>query len=133
MGLDHSPLVITDGLSFAGESGPEAVIPLPDGKTIPVTIKLPTQAMPADAAGSTGIMASLTSMIDKFSTAPTDSKVASQITAIEVKSTQFNNAVLSALKAQTDLLTIAMTKYDTIANTLRDGNDLHKKILNASI
>jgi hypothetical protein len=124
---------ITDGLSFAGESGPEAVIPLPDGKTIPVTIKLPTQAMPADAAGSTGIMASLTSMIDKFSTAPTDSKVESQITAIEVKSTQFNNAVLSALKAQTDLLTIAMTKYDTIANTLRDGNDLHKKILNASI
>lgn len=124
---------ITNGLSFAGESGPEAVIPLPDGKTIPVTIKLPTQeAMPADTTGSTGVMASLTSMIDKFSTFPTESKVKSQLTAMEATSTQFNSAVLSALKAQTELLTMAMTKYDNIANTLRDGNDLHKKILNAS-
>jgi hypothetical protein len=29
---------ITSGISFAGESGPEAVIPLPDGRTIPVRI-----------------------------------------------------------------------------------------------
>ena len=88
--------------------------------------------MPADTTGSTGVMASLTSMIDKFSTFPTESKVKSQLTAMEATSTQFNSAVLSALKAQTELLTMAMTKYDNIANTLRDGNDLHKKILNAS-
>jgi hypothetical protein len=31
---------ITSGISIAGESGPEAVVPLPDGKTIPVTINL---------------------------------------------------------------------------------------------
>jgi hypothetical protein len=31
---------ITSGVSIAGESGPEAVVPLPDGKTIPVTINL---------------------------------------------------------------------------------------------
>lgn len=30
---------ITSGLSFAGEEGPEAVIPLPDGRTVPVTMK----------------------------------------------------------------------------------------------
>ena len=30
---------ITSGLSFAGESGPEAVIPLPDGRTVPVRIQ----------------------------------------------------------------------------------------------
>lgn len=29
---------ITSGLSFAGEAGPEAVVPLADGRTIPVTI-----------------------------------------------------------------------------------------------
>ena len=29
---------ITSGASIAGEAGPEAVIPLPDGRTIPVTI-----------------------------------------------------------------------------------------------
>jgi hypothetical protein len=29
---------ITDGVSIAGEAGPEAVVPLPDGKTIPVEI-----------------------------------------------------------------------------------------------
>ena len=31
---------ITKGISIAGEAGPEAVVPLPDGRTIPVTIKL---------------------------------------------------------------------------------------------
>ena len=31
---------ITRGPSIAGEAGPEAVVPLPDGKTIPVTINL---------------------------------------------------------------------------------------------
>ena len=30
---------ITDGLSVAGEAGPEAVVPLPDGKTIPVRLE----------------------------------------------------------------------------------------------
>jgi len=30
---------ITQGISIAGEAGPEAVVPLPDGKTIPVSIK----------------------------------------------------------------------------------------------
>jgi hypothetical protein len=35
---------ITDGVSIAGERGPEAVVPLPDGKTIPVEIKS-TQAV----------------------------------------------------------------------------------------
>jgi hypothetical protein len=30
---------ITSGLSIAGERGPEAVVPLPDGRTIPVEIK----------------------------------------------------------------------------------------------
>jgi hypothetical protein len=29
---------ITDGISIAGEAGPEAVVPLPDGRTIPVEI-----------------------------------------------------------------------------------------------
>jgi hypothetical protein len=29
---------ITDGVSIAGEAGPEAVVPLPDGRTIPVKI-----------------------------------------------------------------------------------------------
>ena len=30
---------VTDGISIAGEAGPEAVVPLPDGRTIPVEIK----------------------------------------------------------------------------------------------
>ena len=30
---------ITSGVSIAGEQGPEAVVPLPDGRTIPVEIK----------------------------------------------------------------------------------------------
>lgn len=30
---------ITNGLSFAGEAGREAVVPLPDGRTIPVTLR----------------------------------------------------------------------------------------------
>jgi hypothetical protein len=30
---------ITDGISIAGERGPEAVVPLPDGRTIPVNIQ----------------------------------------------------------------------------------------------
>jgi len=30
---------ITDGVSIAGEAGPEAVIPLPDGRSVPVTMK----------------------------------------------------------------------------------------------
>lgn len=30
---------ITDGISMAGEAGPEAVVPLPDGKSIPVKFK----------------------------------------------------------------------------------------------
>lgn len=31
---------ITDGTSIAGEAGPEAVVPLPDGRTIPVTMDI---------------------------------------------------------------------------------------------
>lgn len=31
---------ITDGLSIAGEAGPEAVIPLPDGRTVPVRMEM---------------------------------------------------------------------------------------------
>jgi len=38
---------ITDGISIAGERGPEAVVPLPDGKTIPVEIRS-TQAVYGD-------------------------------------------------------------------------------------
>jgi len=30
---------ITQGLSIAGEAGPEAVVPLPDGRSIPVTMQ----------------------------------------------------------------------------------------------
>jgi hypothetical protein len=30
---------ITNGISIAGERGPEAVVPLPDGRTIPVNIQ----------------------------------------------------------------------------------------------
>lgn len=37
---------ITDGPSIAGEAGPEAVVPLPDGKTIPVDIRLDAPAAP---------------------------------------------------------------------------------------
>ena len=32
---------VTDGVSIAGEAGPEAVVPLPDGKSIPVDMKQP--------------------------------------------------------------------------------------------
>jgi hypothetical protein len=32
---------ITSGLSYAGEAGPEAVVPLPDGRTIPVSMRVP--------------------------------------------------------------------------------------------
>jgi hypothetical protein len=38
---------ITDGISIAGERGPEAVVPLPDGRTIPVEIRS-TQAVYGD-------------------------------------------------------------------------------------
>jgi hypothetical protein len=39
-GVDHYALGgITNGISIAGEQGPEAVVPLPDGRTIPVEIK----------------------------------------------------------------------------------------------
>jgi hypothetical protein len=31
---------ITNGVSIAGEAGPEAVIPLPDGRTIPVKMDM---------------------------------------------------------------------------------------------
>jgi hypothetical protein len=52
---------ITNGISIAGEQGPEAVVPLPDGRTIPVEIKSTesvysqfersTNPMPADSTG----------------------------------------------------------------------------------
>lgn len=32
---------VTEGVSIAGEAGPEAVVPLPDGRTIPVELKIP--------------------------------------------------------------------------------------------
>jgi hypothetical protein len=35
----HATGGITDGVSIAGERGPEAVVPLPDGRTIPVNIQ----------------------------------------------------------------------------------------------
>jgi len=40
---------ITGGPSLAGESGPEAIVPLPDGRRIPVDLRMP--AMPAVASG----------------------------------------------------------------------------------
>jgi len=41
---------ITDGISIAGERGPEAVVPLPDGRTIPVNI----QSMDSNYSSSSG-------------------------------------------------------------------------------
>ncbi len=37
---------ITSGISIAGEAGPEAVIPLPDGRTVPVTLSLANEDFP---------------------------------------------------------------------------------------
>jgi hypothetical protein len=57
---------ITDGISIAGERGPEAVVPLPDGRTIPVNI----QSMDSNygaGGGSSSSNNAMTKVFQEFS------------------------------------------------------------------
>lgn len=46
---------ITRGPSLAGEAGPEAVVPLPDGRRIPVNLQMPPSLMAGAGGGGTSI------------------------------------------------------------------------------
>lgn len=46
---------ITRGPSLAGEAGPEAVVPLPDGRRIPVNLQMPPSLMAGSGGGGTSI------------------------------------------------------------------------------
>jgi hypothetical protein len=63
---------ITDGASIAGEAGPEAVVPLPDGKTIPVQLDIKKLVGPKSEEESFESYASrLNEAMMKFGTGPT--------------------------------------------------------------
>ena len=120
---------ITNGLSFAGESGPEAVIPLPDGKSVPVAMQ-PSQknASPENFADS------VKSMLDDVAKSlKPDTAQSNQSPAMAPAMIQFNNEILSSIKSQTDILTANMAKYDLMIRALQDSANIQKGILNATM
>jgi hypothetical protein len=71
---------ITQGTSIAGEAGPEAVVPLPDGRTIPVAFEAPSKEQLQKIYGDiTELIPGLRKGSDAYSSSTQQGSVADQL------------------------------------------------------
>ena len=140
-------------LNIFGESGPEAAVPLPDGRTIPVTIKDMGQGL-MDNNMTSGLADILKDMkqglLDKNMTLGS-ADIRSELNQV-AEALQKVTTNLSATAPAQDNLTAGvsnvfddllnqfkdmhrdqMDKHDQMISQLRDSNDTGKKLLNVSM
>jgi hypothetical protein len=103
---------ITNGLSFAGEAGPEAVVPLPDGRKIPVSI---TSEWPDMMGGDASMI-----LADR-----TD-KLTQQLIKMENQGT---TPAYSSGADTTSILTAQLEKLEEIARVMASQVSVSNKIL----
>lgn len=104
-----------------GEKGPEAAVPLPDGRTIPVTMKFPD-------FGSMGAVKD--SDLNNIPAALKDafSDMYSQITGGTSSGPSTSEAVLQEMR---DIMRTQISKHDEMITHLRDQLDINQRILSA--
>jgi hypothetical protein len=106
---------ITDGISIAGEQGPEAVVPLPDGRTIPVDIRS-TQA----------VYSEMSRPVDIRSTQAVYGDMAtSSVGAAKDPSHDIEKSLQNQLKAMQNSASI----LENILTVLRDSYDTQDRML----
>lgn len=109
---------ISDRPAIFGEKGPEAAVPLPDGRTIPVTLRLPDFGSIASSNDTaSAIPAAISSAISEMY-----NKMAQPAT------NQANDTILQEIR---DIMQTQITKHDEMITQLRDQVDINQRILSA--
>lgn len=138
-------------LNIFGEAGPEAAVPLPDGRTIPVTLDTKNFKGFNDIEGTMQLTASLDNMVNKFATdqkSVTDMQVAAfgdSIQMLAEKLDQFGEKlgkqgeqggvmsdVANHLKEMKETAMKQLDIHGTMASLLGEAKDISNSILNNS-
>lgn len=138
-------------LNVFGEAGPEAAVPLPDGRSIPVTLDAKNFKGLGDADGTLKLTASLDSMVSKFATdqkSVTDLQVAAFSDSIKMladrldefgekigKQSEQGGVMSDVASHLKDMKETAMKQLDihgTMASLLGEAKDISNSILNNS-
>lgn len=127
--------------------GTEAVVPLPDGRTIPVSLTLPKEManlnyVPPTVNDSRTFfsqnlsVASLTAEVAKIKQAAEAIKQASdeQVLPLEIKRTieMSNNSLKEVLREQIDLMRDSNDKFQRLMDIASDTRNINQQILNTS-
>lgn len=113
-GISSSPAIF-------GEKGPEAAVPLPDGRTIPVTLKLPDFG----SAGTANDTDSAAANREALKSAFTDMYA---MISGPATSGSTSDAMLQEIR---DIMRTQITKHDEMISQLRDQVDINQRILSA--
>jgi len=105
---------ITAGPSLAGEAGPEAVVPLPDGRSIPIQMPDYSGTLSAEFSNSTG------AMMDRFE------KTTQQMM------NSFKQDANSENKEQLARLDASVTNLQQLVTLMKDQNSATNKLLQVS-
>ena len=127
--------------------GTEAVVPLPDGRTIPVSLTLPKEManlnyVPPTVNDSRTFfsqnlsVASLTAEVTKIKQAAEDIKQAAneQVLPLEIKRTieMSNNSLKEVLREQIDLMRDSNDKFQRLMDIASDTRNINQQILNTA-
>jgi hypothetical protein len=112
-GISRTPAIF-------GEKGPEAAVPLPDGRSIPVTLKLPDFGSMGSATDST-TDATSAALKNAFSDMYS-------LLSPAASSTSNSDAILQEIR---DIMRTQITKHDEMISQLRDQVDLNQRMLSA--
>ena len=107
---------VTKGLSFAGEAGPEAVIPLPNNRKVPVQFDFAKALLPNKTSNSTNT--------DNINLPA----IAANTGTLSLATN--NNQTIDLLKEQIDLMKQFISKSDDHLEALRDSKYLQQQLVN---
>jgi hypothetical protein len=113
-GISSSPAIF-------GEKGPEAAVPLPDGRTIPVTLKLPDFGSAGTAKDTDSAAANREALKSAF----TDMYA---MISGPATSGSTSDAMLQEIR---DIMRTQIAKHDEMISQLRDQVDINQRILSA--
>jgi len=105
---------ITAGPSIAGEAGPEAVVPLPDGRSIPIQMPDYTASLSTEFSNNTG------AMMDRF-----EKTTQQMLNTFSQEATAENKQQLARLDA-------SVTNLQQLVTLMKDQNSVTNKLLQVS-
>jgi len=128
---------ITDGLSIAGEAGPEAVIPLSEGRTIPVDIRGAEKMFAGTIAAQKDAQSAASTSASAAGGQDLASSVAAAVQSAMTGSGNFSQAIMDLKnqmsedgKQQISILQQQVEKMDSLVTAMQDNVDISRRIAN---